>query len=333
MNEKSNYHCIYFDQKSAFDRVDHKLLLSKMYALGVHDQTVKWCKDYLTNRSMRVKVDNDFSSPVPVKSGVPQGGCASPLLYAIFILDISRYLPTNVKYLEYADDLKIYRDVNSPEAHRSMQSAVDGVARWCEENGMLLSTSKCVVLKNGNEEYEYYINNMTLPSCDITRDLGVQMTANLDFCHHITQLCKSASVTVNSIFRCFVIKEPDVYIRLYKSIVLSKLLYCSPVWFPHLKKHKKLLENVQSLFLRRLRWRCGSQTCDVDLPSIEALMVRQDDRILCTLKNADLFSHFFDVQPNHLRSQCTITTKCIARSEHLNNVFAWRTIKRSHHDS
>ena len=121
INSQKPFHCVYFDQKSAFDRVDHTLLLEKMAAIGIHANTLSWFKAYLSHRSYRVRVDSDLSNPRIAHSGVPQGSCASPLLYTIFVLDINRYLPVSVKYLGYADDLKIYCAVDTPDSHKNLQ--------------------------------------------------------------------------------------------------------------------------------------------------------------------------------------------------------------------
>lgn len=330
INEKKSFHCIYFDQKSAFDRVSHHILLDKMSSLGIHEQTINLVSNYLNKRSFQVKVDNVLSQPYPAPSGVPQGSCASPLLYSIFVLDINKYIPASVKYLEYADDLKIYCDLNSESSHVDLQLAVDGVYRWCKENDMLLSSNKCMVLKQGTSEIDYYIGNTVLPSVNVTRDLGVLISPSLDFSEHIKQVVKSCTVMVNMIFRCFIVRVPEVYIRLYKSLILSKVLYCSSVWYPHLKKHLTLLEKIQAGFIRRLRWRCSLGRDDIILPSIEELLLENDYRAVVLLRRANLLSHFFDVIPNSLRSRHTIKPKATARSALVNNVFAWRMTKRFH---
>ena len=179
-----------------------------------------------------MKVGNELSKAFPVPSGVPQGGCASPMLYSIFVLEINKYLPESVKYLEYADDLKLYCDTDSADSRINLQLAVDGIARWCNENNMILSAQKCVVVTNGATPCDYSIDGILLPTENVVRDLGVFVSADLDFNYHIAQTVKSALLLVNTNFRCFVLKEPDVYIRLYKSLVISKLLYCSPVACP-----------------------------------------------------------------------------------------------------
>ena len=92
-------------------------------------------------------MDSELGRPFSAASGVPQGGCGSPSLYTISVLDINRYLPSDVKYIEYVNDLKLYSTVvENHNDHEKPQQAVDEVVRWCIENGMLLSThTKCAV--------------------------------------------------------------------------------------------------------------------------------------------------------------------------------------------
>ena len=54
-------------------KVDHDMLLQKLYAIGFSKRTVNWFKSYLSNRSFKVNLGNNFSQPASVSCGVPQG--------------------------------------------------------------------------------------------------------------------------------------------------------------------------------------------------------------------------------------------------------------------
>ena len=121
-------------------------------------------------------------------------------------------------------DLKVYCPLISDSSHSLLQSTIDGVLKWCEINGMSLSITKCVVLKFGKEYINYTIGKNDLPTSNVCRDLGVLVTPNLDFSNHIHNKVKSASILINTLFRCFINKNPSFYIHLYKSLILSKFL-------------------------------------------------------------------------------------------------------------
>ena len=208
-----------------------------------------------------------------------------------------------------------------------MQSAIDGVLRWCDTNGMLVSAHKCAVLTHGPHEANYHINGTVIPVEDTVRDLGIHMSGNLDFSVHIHTITQSARRLINTLFRCFAIKNPEVYIRMYNAIVIPKILYGSPCWRPYLAKHERLLTSVQNYFRRRLSYRCNSDIHNTG-PDIIQLLNDSDDRVLdCIVKDGSL-DHYLDVRPSNLRQEITVWPKFLARYDCMNNCYAWRMHRR-----
>ena len=64
---------LYLDFRKAFDTVSHDKLLGKLWSIGIRGNLWQWFKAYLSNRHQCVKINNNFSSMLPVISGVPQG--------------------------------------------------------------------------------------------------------------------------------------------------------------------------------------------------------------------------------------------------------------------
>jgi hypothetical protein len=81
------------------------------------------------------------SSSFEVLSGVPQGSVLRPLLFNMFINDISDAV-VHSKYLLVADDVKIYRAVKSRQDCDLLQSDINSVQGWCIANCMKLNISK-----------------------------------------------------------------------------------------------------------------------------------------------------------------------------------------------
>ena len=80
---------ILFDLQKAFDKIDHDVLLQKLYAIGFSKHTVNWFQSYLSNRSFLVNLGNNFSQPASVSCGVPRGSILGPLLVLIYVNDMS----------------------------------------------------------------------------------------------------------------------------------------------------------------------------------------------------------------------------------------------------
>jgi hypothetical protein len=93
---------VVLDLQKAFDTVNHVILLDKMVAMGVSLESVKWFKSYLCNRSQIVDVNGELSESMSITCGVPQGSILGPLLFLMYVNDMSASI--NCKLLLYADD-------------------------------------------------------------------------------------------------------------------------------------------------------------------------------------------------------------------------------------
>ena len=83
---------VYFNLRKAFDSVPHRPLLQKLLNICLSPYIVQWVASYLTNRSQMVVAEGTCSPVLPVLSGVPQGSVLGPLLFLIYIDDVSNVL-------------------------------------------------------------------------------------------------------------------------------------------------------------------------------------------------------------------------------------------------
>ena len=121
---------VLLDLQKAFDTVDHKILLMKMEALGLGQDVVRWFRSYLSDRRQLVDVSGVFSSSAAISCGVPQGSILGPLLFLIYVNDISGAV--NHKLLLYADNsAKLVADKSVSAIEMSLQKELEVVWVAC----------------------------------------------------------------------------------------------------------------------------------------------------------------------------------------------------------
>ena len=93
---------ILIDLQKAFDTIDHSILLGKLALLGFSKEAIEWFSSYLSNRSFSVSIEKSISDPGELKCGVPQGSILGPLLFLLYVNDMSQAVKCEL--FLYADD-------------------------------------------------------------------------------------------------------------------------------------------------------------------------------------------------------------------------------------
>ena len=95
--------------RKAFDSVDHKILLKKLYLYGFRGKLFRFLNSYLVLREICAKIDGKISSQRLIEYGVPLGLILSPLfflLYDFYVNDLPH--ATNFETTLFADDTKLH---------------------------------------------------------------------------------------------------------------------------------------------------------------------------------------------------------------------------------
>lgn len=249
---------VYTDFSKAFDRVSHKLLVHKLRALGFGSQIVGWFDSFLSDRSQCVRINNYISKQIQVFSGVPQGSHCGPLLFNLFINDLGDVI-NDSGYLLFADDLKVFRVIESMVDRQLLQEDLNNIYKWSSTNGLQLNLKKCFCMSFGRmhnlQRNRYLLNDTLLDSVMEIRDLGILLDSQLTFRGHITNIVQLGLRNLGFITRYSKYFTPNTFKLLYCSLVRSGLEYASVIWAPHYNNHVLELERVQRKFLRTLAFR------------------------------------------------------------------------------
>ena len=252
MEEGANVDAIYLDFAKAFDKVDHGLLLHKLKKVGVKGKMGRWIQEFLKNRENQVLVDDQKSLIFFLKSGVPQGSVLGPILFLIYISDISEGL--SVEPLVYVDDTKAIKRIEKEEDAEELQKDITQLYNWGKENNMEFNKSKFVVLRYGKDsrvkENTIYFSGDTdevIEEKESTRDLGVIMQNDGSFSEHIEKICSKVRQKSGWMFRSFYNRQGWFLRHMWNSLIQPHIDYCSQLWAPgeggELVKIEKLLKD------------------------------------------------------------------------------------------
>ena len=107
---------IFIDLTKAFDVIDHLILLRKLQYYGIRGTPLKLLTSYLSDRTQQTFVDGVSSNFKEIKCGVPQGSILGPLLFLIYINDLTYSTQNdNLHYILFADDTSVFCKGSDPK--------------------------------------------------------------------------------------------------------------------------------------------------------------------------------------------------------------------------
>ena len=206
----------------------HTRLFCKLEFYGIRSTYLKWIKEFFTDRKQQVVIDNKFSTPSTVLSGVPQGSVLGPLLFQLFINDLSNGIDSLVQL--YADDVLIMRSIITSDDHQTLQNDLIKLAHWSSTWQMPFNLAKCEHLTVTNKPHSsiclYKIYKYTLQRVDSIKCLGLTISHNLSWSPHISTIVGKANSVLAFFQRNFIHCQWDLKIKCY-------LTYAATVWSPH----------------------------------------------------------------------------------------------------
>ncbi|CAH1239463.1 Hypp5830 [Branchiostoma lanceolatum] len=248
---------ICLDISRAFDRVWHRGLIAKLKAIGVDGHVLKWFENYLADRELKATISGKTSTARLINAGVPQGSILGPLLFILYIDDLTEKL-TNTAML-YADDSSIMRIMERRERARaalSLNTDLQKIQNWADCWNVLFGASKCKCLTASNlkdaegNHPELNFMNTTLAEVDEAELLGLTIRKELSWTHHIKKMATDAGKRLGLLRRAAPYLTPQQRATIYKSMVRSCMEYASTVWMGACPTSLDLLDAIQRRAIR-----------------------------------------------------------------------------------
>ena len=264
MQRRVATHAVFFDLSSAFDTVQHSVLLWKLeHQFQIRGRFLATLRHFLTDRRSFVRVNGKDSTWQADIIGMPQGGALSPLIYLIYVDGLAAI--NNIRGIRaaiFSDDISIVTTTrNKAIAEKALQEAVYFVEWYCGHHGLVLNhdKTKYVIFHKmtitENHKLEIFMNtrNTDTNLIELTalkywdedkedkpvKYLGIWMDRRLNFRYHARAVAKQVRGAwypcKRNLKRVYKI-QADIPWTIFNACALTIFEYSAVIW-PMMTKH------------------------------------------------------------------------------------------------
>ena len=298
---------VLLDFSAAFDVIDHDLLIDKLKCYGFEPNSISFMRSYLSDRTQKVYYNGSWSNSRGLDCGVPQGSCLGPLLYSIFTNDLP-FVLVNALIQMYADDSTLYFMATScAELNKVLSYELGLVVDWIKRNRLVLNISKTKSIILGSfhklsskPTLKLKIAKVPIEQLNTVKLLGVLIDNSLTWSEHVDSIVKKMGSGIAMVRKCLPYVPAHILGQVVKSLVLSYLDYCSPVWS---SASKTVLDKLQVAQNRaaRLVLHCPIRT-NIDSMHSKLSWLKVDKRLALSTVTL-LGNSVYTAKPEFLHSQ------------------------------
>ena len=235
----NKYHIsIFLDLEKAYDTCWKQVILNQLLNLKINGHLAIYIQNFLDNRSIKVKVGNNFSEKLFLDLGVPQGSSISCTLFLIAINTIIDFIPPEYQKSLFVDDcrISITTDKLDDETRKKLQGMLNRLEIWASQTGFKFAKGKTELLICNrkipatiqNFATDLKLDGRKIKNVTEKKFLGLWFDHRMSWKAHITYLKNECSKTLNLLKTLAYSKtktDTKMLLRIYKSLILPKLDY------------------------------------------------------------------------------------------------------------
>ena len=222
-----------------------------------------WIRDFLSDRTIQVRVGRELSDTFVLQNGTPQGSVLSPILFLVMINDLPDS-GNDVKLSIFADDCCMWRSgdklANDSEI---IQKYFDKFQVWCNRWGFRISETKTTAVvfttkRKQQNDIELKIGNNNIRLENSVKFLGMIFDRRLTWAEHIKYISERCNKRLN-LLRALSGTDwgasKKTLLTLYRSLIRSIIDYGSEAYDSTSQTQKQIIDQIQS---KALRICCGA---------------------------------------------------------------------------
>ena len=228
----------FVDLSAAYDTVNHRLLIQKLYNTTLDSQLCRVIQNLMSDRRFYVELNNERSRWRIQKNGLPQGSVLSPTLFNIYTND--QPILDGTRSFIYADDLCVTAQYPTfQEVEKQIEEALGELTHYYRSNSLRANPDKTQVtafhLRNREAKRSLQVswNGVDLENTDTPKYLGVTLDRTLSYKTHIHNT-KMKVATRNNLLKKLANSRWGTNARTIRTTALalcySTAEYAAPVW-------------------------------------------------------------------------------------------------------
>ena len=226
---------VFLDFSKSFDKVWHKVLLFKLSQNGISNNLLHLLSSFLSDRKQReqrVLLNGQTSEWQNVTADVPQGSNLGPLLFLIYIIDLSSELSSKAKL--FPDNTTLFsvtHDITTSanELSNDLKKISDWAFQWkMSFNPDPSKQTQEVIFSRKSKNVSHpslVFNNANVSSCKSQKHLGILLDSKLTFEEHCKTILSETNRTLGRLRKIQSLLPRAALITIYKAFVRPHLDY------------------------------------------------------------------------------------------------------------